>query len=156
MIGRAICDGRYLVGVAIPQRVSIVTVGARDLASLRSFYARWGWTETEDANEGWSAFDVGGWLLSLYPIDGLGDEAAPDAPTPTADWNGVTFAINVQSEAELQAMFDAAVAAGATLIAPVSRREWGGMSGYVADPEGNRWELAVGSEFVDRSVQIGT
>ncbi len=140
--------GPYSDGVAIPQRVSIVTLGARDLASLRSFYARWGWTETEDASECWSAFDVGGWLLSLYPINLLGDEAAPDAPTPEAGWNGVTLAINVQSEADLRAMYDAATAAGAALVAPVSRREWGGMSGYVADPEGNRWELAVGSDFV--------
>ena len=37
-------------------------------------------------------------------MDLLGDEAAPGAPTPAADWNGVTFAINVQSEAELRAM----------------------------------------------------
>ena len=125
-----------------------MTLGARDLVSLRSFYARWGWTETDDANEGWSAFDVGGWLLSLYPIDSLGDEAAPGAPRPEAGWNGVTLAINVQSEAELVGIFDAAVAAGAELVAPVTRREWGGMSGYVADPEGHRWELAVGSEFV--------
>ena len=65
-----------------------------------------------------------------------------------AEWNGVTLAINVQSEADLRAMFDAAVAAGAALVAPVVRRAWGGMSGYVADPEGNRWELAVGSEFL--------
>jgi len=137
----------YVFGVAIPQRVSIVTLGARDLASLRAFYARWGWTETEDANEGWSAFDVGGWLLSLYPIDSLGDEAAPGATRPEAEWNGVTLAINVESEAHLRAIFDAAIAAGAAQVAPVTRREWGGMSGYVADPEGNRWELAVGSEF---------
>ena len=134
--------------MAVPQRVSIVTLGARDLASLRSFYARWGWIETEASSEDWSAFDVGGWLLSLYPIDLLGKEAAPEAPTPVAGWNGVTLAINVQSEVDLRAMFDAAVAAGATLVAPISRREWGGMSGYVADPEDNRWELAVGSEFV--------
>ncbi len=134
--------------MTIPQRISIVTLGARDLPSLRSFYATWGWTETEDAGASWSAFDVGGWLLSLYPIDLLGDEAAPDAPTPAVGWNGVTLAINVQSEPDLRAMFDAALAAGATLVAPVTRRAWGGMSGYVADPEGNRWELAVGSEFV--------
>ena len=143
------CPGwSYAAGMAIPQRVSIVSLGARDLASLRSFYVGWGWTEADDATESWSAFDVGGWLLSLFPLDLLGDEAAPDAPTPEAGWNGVTFAINVQSEVDLRAMFDAAVAAGATPVAPISRRDWGGLSGYVADPEGNRWELAVGSEFV--------
>ena len=132
--------------MTIPQRVSIVTVGARNLRSLRAFYTRWGWIETSDASEHWTAFDVGGWLLSLYPIDSLGQEAAPDAPTPEAGWSGVTFAINVQSEVDLRAMYDEAVAAGATPTTPVTRRDWGGISGYVADPEGNRWELAVGSE----------
>jgi catechol 2,3-dioxygenase-like lactoylglutathione lyase family enzyme len=131
--------------VPVPQTVSIVTIGARDLASLRSFYTGWGWSETEDASDFWTAFDVGGWLLSLYPIDALGNEAAPDALAPSAGWNGITFAINLQSEADLASVFDAAVAAGAQVITPVTRREWGGISGYVADPEGNRWELAVGS-----------
>jgi uncharacterized protein len=130
----------------VPQTISIVTIGARNLASLRSFYAGWGWTETEEASELWTAFDVGGWLLSLYPIDSLGVEAAPGAATPEAGWNGVTFAINVPSEADLVAVFQAAVAAGAEVITPVTRRAWGGSSGYVADPEGNRWELAVGSD----------
>ncbi len=132
----------------VPQKISIVTLGARDLASLRAFYAGWGWTETEDASEFWSAFDVGGLLLSLYPIGALGEEAAPGAHAPSTGWNGITLSINVQSEADLDAVFGAAVAAGAEVIAPVTRREWGGTSGYVADLEGNRWELAVGSDAV--------
>lgn len=132
----------------MPQRVSIVSVGARDLKSLRAFYAAWGRTETEDASESWAAFDVGGFLFSLYPIELLGEEAAPDASVPDAGWNGTTLAINVSSVSELEATYDAAVLAGATAIFPVTLRSWGGTSGYVADPEGNRWELAVGSEFV--------
>ncbi len=135
-------------GMAIPQRVSFVTLGARDLASLRAFYAKWGWSETDSSTDDWAAFDVGGWLLALYPIDLLGSEAAPGAPTPDTAWNGVTLAINVESQRNLHTMFDAAIAAGGRPIAPVSHRDWGGMSGYIADPEGNRWELAVGSEFV--------
>lgn len=127
----------------VPQHVSIVTIGARDLPSLRAFYARWGWNEAEAATEGWAAFDVGGWLLALYPIDQLGSEAAPDVEIPQPGWNGVTLAINVGTRDELRLIFDAAVDAGATVVAPITPREWGGMSGYLADPEGNRWELAT-------------
>ena len=129
----------------IPQRVSIVTLGARDLVSLRAFYRGWGWSETDDSSEAWAAFDVGGWLLALYPLDLLGEEAAPEETTPEPGWNGLTLAINVDSEAALRAMYDSAVAAGASSVSPVVPREWGGMSGYVADPEGNRWELAIGA-----------
>ena len=127
----------------VPQRVNIVTLGARDLASLRSFYARWGWTEAEDSTERWAAFDVGGWLLALYSIDDLGSEAAPGLATPQSGWNGVTLAINVETEEELRQIFEAAVDAGATVVAPIMHREWGGASCYVADPEGSRWELAT-------------
>lgn len=135
--------------MAIPQNVSIVTLGVRDLSSLRAFYRGWGWSETEGASEAWAAFDVGGWLLSLYPLDLLGREAAPGEPVPQQRWNGFTLAINVDSESELRAMYDAAVAAGASVVSPPVRREWGGISGYVSDPEGNRWELAIGSDVAE-------
>jgi uncharacterized protein len=35
-----------------------------------------------------------------------------------------------------------AVAAGATLIAPATTREWGGVTGYFAHGDGYRWEVA--------------
>ena len=34
------------------------------------------------------------------------------------------------------------VAAGARKVGQIVDRPWGGRSGYVADPEGNRWEVA--------------
>lgn len=34
------------------------------------------------------------------------------------------------------------MAAGARVVGAPVDREWGGYSGYVADPEGNRWEIA--------------
>ena len=38
--------------------------------------------------------------------------------------------------------FAAAVAAGATPVADATDGSWGGRSAFVADPEGNRWEIA--------------
>jgi uncharacterized glyoxalase superfamily protein PhnB len=35
----------------------------------------------------------------------------------------------------------AAVAAGATPVADATDRSWGGRSAFIADPEGNRWEI---------------
>jgi uncharacterized protein len=35
-----------------------------------------------------------------------------------------------------------AAAAGAVEVAPGQQREWGGYSGYFADPDGFRWEVA--------------
>ena len=61
------------VAVGVPQFLSIVTVGARDMAALRAFYRSWGWREVDESSDGWCAFDMGGCLLSIYPIDLLGD-----------------------------------------------------------------------------------
>ncbi len=130
--------------MSVPQFLSIMTIGVRDLASLRRFYRGWGWDELDASSDNWCAFDVGGCLLSLYPLDLLGDEAAPDEAAIGSEWRGFTLAINLPDEASLRRAFDAALAAGATLVADLTPRVWGGVSGYVADPEGNRWELATG------------
>jgi uncharacterized glyoxalase superfamily protein PhnB len=41
-----------------------------------------------------------------------------------------------------------AVAAGATLLKPGTQADWGGYSGYFADPEGYPWEVAWNPGFV--------
>ncbi len=40
-----------------------------------------------------------------------------------------------------QAVFDAAVAAGATVERPMVEQDYGGTSGSVRDPEGNHWSF---------------
>lgn len=119
-----------------------MTLGARDLPGLRAFYLALGWPELPSSDGGWAAFPLGGAVLALYPLDELAREAAPGEGTPGAGWNGVTLACNVEREAQVDTAYAAALEAGATCVeAPVSR-EWGGRSAYIADPEGNRWELA--------------
>ena len=125
------------------RRISFVTLGARDLERLRAFYVAWGWAERPGGTDDFAQFDAGGVRLALFPLDRLRDEAAPDAelPAPGA-WNGFTLAINVSDVESVDEMHRTAVAAGAHPVGDPVAREWGGYSGYVADPEGNRWEIA--------------
>ena len=123
-------------------RISFVTLGARNLAALRRFYVAWGWSELPDSTDDWAGFDAGGTRLALYPRDFLKQEAAPGAQVPAEGWNGITLAINVKDRGQVEVAYQAALAAGATPVAQPQRRGWGGHSGYVADPEGNRWEIA--------------
>ncbi len=127
----------------IPQYLSILTLGTYNLAEIRAFYGRWGWEVTSGSEEDWCAFDVGGVLLSFYSMTDLAAEAIAQ-PREPAGWGGFTLAINVDSATALHEMFAAALAAGATVIAEPVARDWGGVSGYIADPDGNRWELATG------------
>lgn len=132
------------MGTSVPQHLSILTLGAFNLPLLRDFYGKWGWSELEQSSKEWCAFDMGGCLLSIYPLELLGDEAAPGEPVLAAPWRGFTMAINVESEDQVQDVFDTAVASGAIEIQEPTRRDWGGLSAYIADPEGNRWEIAAG------------
>jgi uncharacterized protein len=132
---------------SIPPRLSVVTLGARDLPSLRSFYRGLGWSELPASDDSWAAFHLGGVLLTLYPLDDLAAEAAPDRAAPCG-WSGVTLACNVDTADGVDAAFAAAVAAGATPVAEPVDRPWGGRSGYVADPEDNRWEIAWASSTI--------
>src|SRR3546814_11315425 len=83
---------------------------------------------------------LGGTLLALYPIDDLAAEAAPGEPLTKRSWAGHTFALNVDERDQVDEVVRAICAKAARKVGQVVDRPWGGRSGYVADPEGNRWE----------------
>ena len=129
--------------MTVPQLLTFVTLGARDVSALRRFYSGWGWQERAGADETFVQYEVGGVRLALFSLTALRDEAAPDCPVPEpGQWNGITLAMNVDSREAVDETYRTAVAAGARAVAAPVRREWGGYSGYLADPEGNRWEIA--------------
>jgi predicted lactoylglutathione lyase len=127
--------------VTFPQRISYITLGARDMATLRAFYAQSGWQERPGSSDDFATYEAGAVILALYPLGQLGQEAAPGEPMPSKVWNGITLGVNVESTEAVDEAFRSAVAAGARVVASPVKREWGGYSGYIADPEGNRWEL---------------
>ena len=124
----------------IPPRLSIVTLGARDMDGLRSFYRTLGWPELPNGDNSWTGFLLGGVLLALFPLSDLTAEAAPDSAAPSG-WSGVTLACTVDTRDEVDSAFDAAVTVGAIPVAAATDRPWGGRSAFIADPEGNRWEI---------------
>lgn len=134
----------------MPKKLSFVTLGARNLAQLRRFYTTWGWPELPDSTDEWAGFDAGGTRLALYPISRLRDEAAPADPLPDQPWNGITLAINVTHRDLVQVAYQAAIDAGANPVAEPQPRDWGGHSAYIADPEGNHWEIAWAPNLDDR------
>jgi catechol 2,3-dioxygenase-like lactoylglutathione lyase family enzyme len=126
--------------MSIPQRMSLVTLGARDFPRLRDFYLGLGWTpgiQTDD----FCSFLVGGVVLGIYPVAQLGKEAHAEPPAG-GTWSGWTLAQNVATREEVDGMYAQWVAAGATPIAEPVDHPYGPRTGYVADPEGNRWEIA--------------
>lgn len=121
-------------------RISLVTLGVSDLPQSEAFYAALGWTKAAESQEGIAFYQLAGQVLALFPAEELAkDQGRPGATLGTG---AVVLAHNLGSEAEVDAAFETATAAGATVLKRPERVFWGGYSGYFADPDGHPWELA--------------
>ncbi|MCH8559833.1 VOC family protein [Nesterenkonia sp. LB17] len=123
------------------QRLSLITLAVSDLPATRRFYVDGlGWAPSVEA-PGVLMLRAGAHLLlSLWD---RGEFEAEVGPIMTGDGVApLTLAHNVATRQQVDAVLDQARDAGATAIQPAERREWGGYSGYFADPDGFRWEIA--------------
>ena len=57
-------------------------------------------------------------------------------------FGGVTLAQIVNDKATVDLVLSQAVKAGGVLLKSSRKTEWGGYSGYFADPDGHPWEVA--------------
>ncbi|WP_029089367.1 VOC family protein [Brevibacterium album] len=125
----------------VPAHFSIVTLGVADLGESAAFYRRLGWTQRGDESLGITWFRTAGTWIGLFGHDALAEDVGV-ASTPAPEYRGVTLALNFAGEDEVDQALEEAVSAGARLVKPAVRAEWGGYSGYFADPDGHLWEVA--------------
>lgn len=120
-------------------RITLATLGVADLERARNYCKALGW-QPEPSPPGVVFFDMGGAKYGLFPLPGL---AAEQGRAPADLGAGArTLAQDFPSAAEVDAHFDRALAAGATAIRAPAETDWGGYSGYAADPDGLVWEFA--------------
>lgn len=123
-----------------PQRVTLITLGVSDLERSRRFYAALGWEPVPGPPEV-IFYRMDGMALGLFGVNALAeDQGRPGAQLGTG---AITLAQNFATEAEVDAAFEAALAAGAEPLKRPEKVFWGGYSGYYADPDGHVWELAM-------------
>ena len=124
------------------QRVSFITLAVADLDATRRFYVDGlGWEPALDVPGDVLMFRVADKVvLSLWSESGFEAEVGPIrrgiglAP--------VTLAHNLPTKDGVDQVLAEARAAGATEVVEAVDREWGGYTGYFADPDGFRWEVA--------------
>ncbi len=137
------------------QRLSLVTLGVRDLAVSRAFYRRLGWKESPPSNEDVAFFQCGGLIFGLWSRDALAKDAGIEAPA--GGFANVSLAHNVRTRDEVDAALNEAKDAGATILRPGRQASWGGYTGYFADPDGFAWEVAWNPGFeilADGSIRL--
>jgi uncharacterized protein len=121
------------------QRVSLVTLGVRDLARARAFYEALGWVTRAEPGDDVVFFQAGGMIVALWGRDQLAEDSGVE---DGGGWGGVTLAYNTRSEAEVDAVIDEARRAGARIAREGAETFWGGYSGAFVDPDGHPWEVA--------------
>jgi len=132
--------------VSVPARISIVTLGVDNLARSKAFYEALGWEVAGTVGDEICWFRTANSYLGLFDRESLARDAGLRSE-PTAEFGGITLAINVESEAAVDAAFEAATRAGARILKPAEGTDWGGYSGYFADPDGHPWEVAHNPSF---------
>ncbi|MEM6497892.1 MAG: VOC family protein [Pseudomonadota bacterium] len=124
----------------LPQRLTMVTLGVRDLARSDAFYRQLGFQPADFDSESVRFFDMNGVVLGLYGHNELAEDATVDAAGE--GFRGVALALNLESEQAVDAALAFASECGADIKKPAERVFWGGYSGYFADPDGHLWEVA--------------
>jgi catechol 2,3-dioxygenase-like lactoylglutathione lyase family enzyme len=128
-------------------RLSFVTLGVADLERSAAFY--------EDVlhlpripmppNADVAFFELGRTWLSLYPRTLLAADAG--VPAEGGGFPGFTLAHNVRTAADVDALLAHVAHHGGRIVKPGQHAEWGGYSGYFADPDGFLWEVAWNPNF---------
>jgi len=125
-------------------RISMITLGVRDLQQSIEFYEKLGFPRMESLPSV-AFFTLNGTWLGLYGHDALAEDAtvSPEG----SGFAGFTMSHNVPSETEVKELLEQAVAAGAELVKAAQKVFWGGYHGYFKDPDGHLWEIAYNPFF---------
>ena len=124
-------------------RVSLITLGVRDVARARTFYERLGWAgaQVEDT----VFIQAGGLGLVLWGRDALTEDAG--ITDDGGSYGGIALAHNVRRRAEVDEIVAAAEGAGATVTRRPAETFYGGYAAYFRDPDGHVWEVAHNPGF---------
>lgn len=121
------------------QRLSLITVGVKNLTKMREYYEKVFLWKPVSENENIVFYQLNGFMLSFYPEHLLAKEVYEN-DTRTG-FKPFSLAINYTSTAEVDDIFSLLKQRGVVVLKGPEDVFWGGYSGYVSDPENNLWEI---------------
>jgi len=128
----------------IQNRIHLITLGVKDMAVSRAYYAAMGWEMSPISMDEVTFYQAGGQVLGLYLQNALTHDTGLDSPKP----GGITLAVNAHNRDEVEALFQQALTAGATALQAPRDTPWGGYVGYIQDPDGHPWEFSYVPQLV--------
>ena len=125
-------------------RLTVVTLGVSNMRASIAFYEALGFKRKMSATgEAVAFFETGASVIALFPWKLLAqDVTLAEKPRPWT-FRGTTLAWNCNSTEEVDRVLDFAVSKGALLLKGAHKTDYGGYSGYFADPDNHPWEVVV-------------
>lgn len=123
------------------QRMSILTIGVKDMTAMRAFYEqKFGWVPVA-VNKDIVFYKINGSLISLFPAKALAD----DARIPYADQFSRHYILGyiVNTEQEVDDLYAELKSKGVTIVKMPEKTFFGAYTGYVQDAEGNLWDIGT-------------
>src|ERR1700744_2437533 len=119
-------------------RFTFITLGVADMRASIAFYEELGFARKfRVTGEAVAFFDTGATAIGLFPWDQLAQDAQLPERPKTGAFRGMTPAWNCPSAEEVDEVIEFAVSKGARLLKPARKTDYGGYSGYFADPDGH-------------------
>lgn len=128
------------------QMISLITIGVRDMPRAVAFYEALGWRRAARNKYDQTAFfQLNGQVLALYPLaELLGEQNMASAkPAP----GGTTLAIHMENKADVYEAYRSFINAGGVSLKEPTEMPSGAVTSYVADPDGNPWEISWVPQF---------
>ncbi len=136
-------------------RITVITIGVDNLEESVRFY-RDGLGFPTDGIVG-REFEHGavafvdlqaGLRLALWPRSSIAHDSGLTIGARSS--TEFTLGHNVSSKAEVNAVMDQAIRAGAVIVKPAHNTFWGGYAGYFQDPDGHLWEVVWNPQWLPK------
>ena len=127
----------------MPVQVTTIMIGVRDLARARKFYAEGLGCAIDKDYPNFVSFSLGEGSSSLALYEWEAAAADAGVSPEGAGFRGVSFHYIVASRQAVDEVMSKAKAAGGAMVEAAAGAQWGGYSGYFADPDGHLWKVAT-------------
>jgi hypothetical protein len=126
-------------------RISFITLGVADLGRATRFYEEGLGLPRLKTPPSVTFFELGKTWLALWSRESLAEDAG--VSSQGSGFRGFSLAHNVRSPAEVDALLSHVKKFGAKVLKAGHPTDWGGYTGYFADPDGFLWEIAHNPDF---------
>ena len=124
-------------------QISSILLGVKEIGPAKKFYGEGLGCPINQDHPGFVSFNLGegSTALGLYTWDALAQDAGVPAEGGSG-FHGFTLSYIVPSTQRVDEVMEKAKRAGAKILKPAEKVQWGGYSGTFSDPVGYVWKIA--------------